>query len=179
MQLRCATWQANTRALGAIAMFTTGVITALAGPLPGKNDPPKPLPEEIVLAWKKAGADVCWLRVNRGGGFEFPPDAESVAGDLPAFRFYGWKEGLLANLPAPTAPFGLDLGHARVTDTAVKELASMKSLQALHLGALITDAELKELAGLPNLQSLILPSHRVTDAGLRHLAGLKRLQVRT
>ena len=49
------------------------------------------------------------------------------------FQFSAWKEGVLAKLPDPGVPFGLCLNLTKVTDAGLKELAGLKSLQALYL----------------------------------------------
>src|SRR5207302_1611703 len=132
------------------------------------------LPAEIVTAWKKAGAEVGWMRE---GTFAFVPEKEGVDGDLPAFRFSLLKKGLLAKLPAPAAAFGLDLHETPTADAELKELAGRKDVHGLGLdGSATTDAGLKELAALKNLQTLDLENSQVTDAGLKELAGLKDLQ---
>ena len=54
-----------------------------------------------------------------------------------------------------------------MTDAGLKELAGLKSLQALNLGdTQVTDAGLKELAGLKSLQLLDLDDTKVTEAGV-------------
>jgi hypothetical protein len=190
----------TVRALTVLAVLTTCGLSAGADPRPAKNAYPQPLTKAIVAAWKKAGAEVGWMRVRPFGWFEFLSAKEGKAGDLPAFRFLSWKGGVLATLPVPAA-FGLDLGespvsdaglkevaqlqrlqaldltHTKVTDVGLKELAALQSLQALNLsGTPVTDAGLKELAGLKNLHTLSLSGSKVTDAMLKELVGLKHLQ---
>jgi hypothetical protein len=100
------------------------------------------------------------------------------AGDMPAFAFLSLGEGVLANLPPPQQPFGLELGseNSQVTDASLKGLARLERLHTLYLtGSKVTDAGIRELAGLKELQRLSL-SPEVTDAGLKVLAGLKGLQ---
>ncbi len=177
---------------------------AAADAPPAKTDAPKPLPDDIVRAWKEAGAEVGWLRVHPAGFpafVEFVHEQAGKPGDLPAFGLAHWPEGRLAKLPAPASAFGLDLRSPQVADAELKELVGLKSLQTLSLGyTLVTDAGLKELAGLKNLQTLYfyntgwrdtelkelvgvkslqtlyLYETTVTDAGLKELAGLKSLQ---
>jgi internalin A len=182
MQLRSSTWQATLRGMAVLAVLVTSVLSRSDGPLSEKKDPPKPLPEEIVTAWKKAGAEVGWMRVDN---FDLlKPQTEGVPGDLPAFGFSDrafmglpWEEGMLAKLPAPAAAFGLDLGFTPVTDAGLKELAGLKNLQTLDLfRTAVTDAGLKELAVLKDLQTLELSGTDVTDLGLKELAALKNLQ---
>ncbi len=138
---------------------------------------PTPLPPEIVKAWQDAGAKAGWMRVNLDGYLEFVHEEKGGPGDVPGFRFYPFKPGVLAKLPDPKRGFALDLRHTEVTDAGLKELAGLKSLQTLDLwGSKVTDAGLKELAGLKSLQTLELRNTQVTDAGLKELARLKSLQ---
>lgn len=167
-----------------------------------KIDPPKPLPANIVAAWKEIRAEVGWLRVRPNGCLEFIQENGGGPGDLPAFRLARWEEGHLSKLPVPSSGFGLYLTSAplmtprqkagsfgvkpimpedvntQVTDAGLKELAGLKSLESLKLGSTqITDAGLKELAGLTSLRSLDLSFTIVlTDRGLKELTGLTSLQ---
>jgi len=60
----------------------------------------------------------------------------------------------------------LDLSGTRVTDTSLKPLAALTSLEYLKLtSAPITDAGLKHLVGLTKLKHLNLIDTRVTSAG--------------
>lgn len=98
---------------------------------PDKKELPKPLPENIVKAWKDAGATVGWMMVDESGILVFVEKAEPKA--VPAFQFATWKDGLLAKLPVPEAAFGLYLAKTEVMDDAIKELANLKSLTELCL----------------------------------------------
>jgi internalin A len=141
--------------------------------------PFRAIEKKTKAAWREAGAEVGWMRADKFGELQFLPENKDMAGDLPAFKFSTWKDGLLAKLPAPAAAFGLDLymGGFYVTDAAMKELAGLKNLQILNLDSTsVTGAGLKELAGLKNLKTLNLAETKVTDAGLKELAGLKSLQ---
>ncbi len=130
-----------------------------------------------VADWKKAGAEVGWMRDDEFGGARFLPENQGGADDLPALRFSHWKEGVLAKLPTPPRAFGLYLHNTKVTDAGLKELAALKSLRALGLGGTeVTDAGLNELAPLNSLQSLSVDNTKVTDAGLKELAGLENLR---
>src|SRR5262245_62373163 len=95
------------------------------------------------------------------------PEKERGTASLPAFHFPGPRpvagsppklflpEVVLTGLPDPGVPFGLSLFTTSVTDAELKELAGLKSLQALNLGQTkVADAGMKELAGLKNLQDL-------------------------
>jgi hypothetical protein len=130
-----------------------------------RSKPAEPISKEIAQAWKKAGAEVGWMRLDDS---VFLPDKEGMSGDLPAFRFSTLKEGVLAKLPDPAAPFGLELADNKLEDAGLKGLAGLKSLQALSLdGTKVTGAGLKELAGL-KLKALGLPESAMTDLGLEH-----------
>ena len=160
-----------------LAMMVSAAV--LAGSLlsaPGQVEPAMPLPPELVAAWMKAGAKTGWMTtddVSRG----FREGMEGMKGELPAFRFFVCKDGVVGKLPHPQRAFGLDLAKTKVTDIGLKEVAALKSLQSLELGATqVTDAGLKELAGLKGLQSLSLGATKVTDVGLKELAALRNLQ---
>src|SRR5262245_33580424 len=158
----------------ALALLTSCILSVLASQPPDKKAPPKPLPKEIIEAWKKGGAEVGFMRVNSLAFYGFVSEKEGAAGDLPAFDLFDVKEGQLAKLPAPPSVFGLTIHMPQETDAPLKELAGLKNLHALVLyGHWMTDAGLKELAGLNNLQALALGATKVTDAGLKELAGLK------
>ncbi|MSQ93286.1 MAG: hypothetical protein EXR98_01880 [Gemmataceae bacterium] len=146
------------------------IVAAPAGAgQPPKQDPPQPLPKEIVGAWQKAGAEAGWVGLASNGGLDFQDKATGLADAVPAFLF-SWKDGVVAKLPVPAAPFGLILGGTEVTDAGLKELASLKSLHTLDLSGMeVTDAGLKELAGLKSLHTLDLSGMEVTDAGVAEL----------
>ena len=163
--------------LAALVVLVTSAGVGRADPALDQADPPRPLPEKIVAAWKEAGARFCWARPDKSGFIVFLPEGEAEPGDLPAFRFLHWHGGRVEQLPVPELPFGLDLSDTRVTDAGLKELAGKKSLQLLSLhDTPVTDAGLKELSGLTNLQTLNLERTQVTNAGMKDLAGLTSLQ---
>ena len=138
---------------------------------------PKPLPPEIVKTWCDAGAALGWMKMNPTERPKFQSQATGEPGAIPVFQFSEWKEGVLAKLPDPGAAFGLSLNATKVDDAGLKELAGLKSLQALYLDETrLTDAGLKELAGLKSLQTLDLRNNKLTDAGMKELAGLEGLQ---
>ena len=156
MQPNWWNWSEAMAVLVALLLMATCVSAVRAGAQQGKTDPPKPLPEKIVTAWKEAGAEVGWLRVTQDVSHQFVTQA-GKPGDVPAFRFRVWQAGRLAKLPAPATAFGLYLRGTGVTDTGLKELAGLKSLHMLHLSRTqVTDAGLKELAGLKRLHMLYL-----------------------
>jgi internalin A len=136
----------------------------------------KTLPPETVKAWRHIGANVGWMKMELSDNrpmFQVEGQTKGTA----VFQFTEWKEGVLAKMPDPGCPFGLCLNLTKMTDVGLKELAELKSLQALYLaGTQVTDAGLKELAGLKSLQTLDVRWTKVTDAGLKELASLKALQ---
>lgn len=127
-------------------LFTLVLVTGQSG-LAVQPDPkvlPKALPENVVKAWKDAGATVGWITVSTSGVPTFVEKAE--AGAIPAFRFAKWKDGVVAKLPAPEAPFGLDLARTEVTDSGLKELAHLKHLHTLTLcETRVTDGAVERL----------------------------------
>jgi internalin A len=138
---------------------------------------PKELYPEAVEAWKKAGAKVGWYGHNRFGFLRFSEARPKDSAAVPAFLFPNFKPGVIVNLPAPSAPFAVDLSGTVMTDALLKELAVFKNLQNLDLRFTpVTDAGLKELAGLKRLQTLDLDDTKVTDAGLKELAGLQSMR---
>jgi len=108
-------------------VWVIAVVLALVGawgewmaaqePAPVRQPVPKPLPQEVVDAWKQAGAQVGWMRAIPGIGYDllFRVGGEGEPGELPAFRL-GFQPGVLASLPPPPAPFGLVLSGTPVTD---------------------------------------------------------------
>lgn len=98
---------------------------------PDRKDLPRPLPAGVVKAWTDAGATAGWMKVDAAGVPAFVEKAEP--GAVPAFRFARWTDGVVAKLPAPDAPFGLDLARTGVTDTGLAELARLRHLTTLTL----------------------------------------------
>jgi hypothetical protein len=62
------------------------VLVTSAQEQPSRAEPAKALPEEVVAAWKKAGAKVGWLGLDPFGKLEFAAQAEGLEGAVPAFR---------------------------------------------------------------------------------------------
>jgi hypothetical protein len=56
---------------------------------------------------------------------------EAKPGDLPAFMLPNWKNGIVSKLPDLGQPFVLLLTGADLANAELKELAGLKSLQAL------------------------------------------------
>ncbi|MFO0863227.1 MAG: hypothetical protein U0744_00955 [Gemmataceae bacterium] len=108
----------------------------------GKNDLPKPLPDDVVKAWKDAGATVGWMKEDENGILRFFEKAE--AGAIPAFQLAAWKDGVVAKLPMPKAPFGLYLAKTEIMDGSLKELTSLRTLGSLCLCETPTTAQAVE-----------------------------------
>jgi hypothetical protein len=171
------------------------------------KEAPKSLPPEIVKTWRDAGASVGRMKTlspqRTSWGFWDPWSERGEAGTVPAFRFPERNaRGVVAQLPDPGTPFGLDFHCGFYAGVRLNELAELKNLQSLNIGGVqgkayadltelaglkqlrglylfhlpVTDAQLKHLTGLKSLQTLDLSSTRVTDAGLKELAGLDSLQ---
>jgi hypothetical protein len=153
--------------------------TAIAAPVP--REPEKQVSEKVVQAWKDAGAEVRW--VTTSGLWDNKP----TPGCRVGFRFHGWVEGRFDELPAPDAPFHLDVsfqwpgdedkGIAKeITDGGLKELVQFQNLQSLHLfGKNITDDGAKEIAKLKKLEQLYLSCTKMTATGLKDLAKLQSI----
>ncbi len=74
----------------------------------------------------------------------------------------------------------LVMRYTNVTDTGMKHLAALKSLEELDLPTQITDRTLACLGGLTSLRRLYFDMlhgcNQVTDAGLRHVSNLTSLE---
>lgn len=149
-----------------------------------KQEIPKPFPPQAVKAWKDASVrDVGWMRdlpPQSEGSYEFwdPWCEKSVAGAIPAFKLHFGKDGELAKLPDPSVPFGLDFHCCAMKGPELKELAHLKNLQSLNIGAslVLNDEGLKEVSALRNLRGLYIFYAPVTDKGLKALAALVELR---
>ena len=135
--------------------------------------------EEVLLAWQDAGAEFGWMGIDeRSREFSFRAESTGLLKPLPACRFNVWKEGLIANLPAPDTPFAIDVRRTQFTNAGTKDLARMARLEYLDVSATrVTDDGLGELSGLSNLKFLSVYETQVTDAGLLELASLNSVQL--
>lgn len=141
--------------------------------------PPEQLPEDLRLAWNKAGARSGWLALDPQARFS-PGAGSGKVGEVWAFTFEKWPgTDVMAKLPEPEQGFGIGLTNTfGITDAELKDLARFKQLQMLHLGITkVSDTGLKQVAGFKQLKGLDLSQTKVTDMGLQELAGLKKLQV--
>jgi hypothetical protein len=167
--------------LAVLASCGLGTVTSAE---PKDKDAPKPLPTEIVKAWRDVGAVVGWMKdvPPKSDTYKFwePWREQDDAEAIPAFRFPEKNAGgVLAKLPDPGTGFGLDFHCGYYAGVTLKELAKLKNLQSLCIGGVQGKAyaDLKDLAGMTNLRGLYLFYLPVTDAQLKHLAGLENLQV--
>jgi hypothetical protein len=140
-----------------LLLSTLASSTAIAAPVP--RDPEKQVSDKVIKAWKDAGAEVRW--VDTAGWKEHD---EPTSGCRVGFRFRGWLEGRFDDLPAPDAPFDLDILFPRPRDEGKGILKD------------ITDGGLKELVQFQNLRSLLVLSQKMTDAGALEIAKLKKLE---
>src|SRR5262249_51543087 len=85
-----------------------------------QGDPAKPLPENLIKEWKKAGAAVGGMFVNQNGRVEFKPEKDGKFPGIPAFQFMEWQDGLFAGLPAPERSFGLSFLYVQGRDLDLK-----------------------------------------------------------
>ncbi|WP_088253193.1 leucine-rich repeat domain-containing protein [Fimbriiglobus ruber] len=153
--------------------------TAITAPVP--RVPETQVSEKVIRAWNDAGAEVRWVAIS--GLWDDKP----TPGCRVGFRFHGWVEGRSDDLPAPDAPFYLDVsfpwpgdeskGIAKeITDGGLKELVKFQNLQSLDVfGRNITDVGAKEITRLKNLERLDLSCAKVTAVGLKELAKLQSI----
>lgn len=153
--------------------------TAVAAPVPRAAE--GQVSEKVIQAWRDAGAEVRW--VTTSGLWDDKPTPGCQVG----FRFHGWVQGRLGDLPAPEGPFHLDVsfpwpgdesaGVAKeITDGGLKELVKFRNLRSLDVfSKSVTDAGAGEIAKLEGLEQLGLSCTKVTAAGLNTLAKLRSI----
>jgi hypothetical protein len=108
------------------------------------GDPHVPFAATLTEAWKKAGFEPGWMRINRFGDAAFFTEPGRPADDLPAFRLRSRKEP--AGLADPGVPFALDLRGSQATDDDLRRLHGLKNLRALAVaGTKVTDAGIDEI----------------------------------
>ena len=126
---------------------------AISSAASAQDKPATRLPEDVVSAWMKAGAQVGWLGHETFGHLMFHDGTDGKAGEVPAFQFPAWKAGVIGTLPVPQHSFGLSLIHTDMADAGLQELAGLKSLQSLNVAfTKVTDAGMKDLAGLTDAE---------------------------
>jgi hypothetical protein len=138
---------------------------------------PKPIDPATIAAWKKTGADVGWFAPGRSYRWHFRIGESGKEGEVPAFCVWSWQPKLLATLPAPEVPFGLDLSTTEITDKDLAELARFKDLAALDLSFTPVEGKgCKDLAGLENLRVISFRSAQIVFAGLKGIGTLKQIE---
>ncbi len=143
---------------------------------PGR-EPEHLLGREVVIAWRKAGAEIGWMKAD-SHWLLFSQGNRSGVLDLPAFQFQVVRKGALASLPSPKVPFGLDLEGTHMIDEAVEDLVHLKTLRALSLALNnVTEARAGRVARLKDLQALDLSRTEVAAIGLGKVACLEKLRV--
>jgi hypothetical protein len=116
-----------------------GTIPGTAG-IERLGDPPQPLANKVLAAWKEAGAQVGCIEVDVYAHVDFSEepftksnrDRPGLVFQVPAFRFVSWRRDQLTKLPVPPTPFGLFLYFTEKPGRGLKALADMQSLQALE-----------------------------------------------
>jgi Leucine-rich repeat (LRR) protein len=145
--------------------------------LPGSQVGARPIPRDIVQAWKKGGAGSGWMGVGSSGSLTFRISTSGMTDVMPGLTFPAWKEGVVPQLPDPGIPFALSLNGQKLTDAGLKELERFDDLKSLALyNTDLGDGQMKLLARLTSLEYLDISHTKVTDAGLRELSTLKRLR---
>src|SRR5579871_6949652 len=105
MTLRLSRWGRGAATFATLLLLTASGGEFLSAPLPRAKV--QPLPPELVAAWKKAGAQVGWMR-SMGLWLLYLDVGEGKPGDVPAFLFRTWPgDGVLSRLPPPQRAFGL------------------------------------------------------------------------
>ena len=101
--------------------------------------PPRsePLPDELVAAWEKAGAEVGYLTQSEWSHVGFAPrtptNAAEYRGAIPGFQIRAKTK--IADLPAPSVPFGLyfEREATPATDAGLTQLGKFAHLRTLSL----------------------------------------------
>src|SRR5262249_417990 len=101
------------RCLAMLALLACSGLGDFAGAPPEHRDAHKPLPAEIIKAWRDSGSDVGWMKDAPpkacGWGFWVPWREKAEAGAIPAFLPSDRKaRAAVAKLPDPGTPFGLN-----------------------------------------------------------------------
>lgn len=165
-------------------------LSAAAAPVWVVQEPPEPrrpqpLPPELIKEWEKAGAEAGWMKpvpcLLPDGSTATPFEARELGepGELPAFRFTrAWDRGAICNLSLPSQPFGLFTESAALTDDHLRDLTTLRDLQALVLHCPgIEGSGLQALNGLPGLERLdIARCPNIANDSLRYLAGIRSLR---
>ncbi|MCS7168440.1 MAG: hypothetical protein RMI91_09460 [Gemmatales bacterium] len=168
---------------GLACMMTTPVtFVFLLAPMAKAEKKPPEIPEQIRKAWEDAGAWVGWIGWHHILGiYTFSEDPTELSTEtlLPAFKIPNWRPKVLARLPKPEIPFGLDLSESDLTDEGLEEIRNLKSLHALLLqgNRQLTSTAGKSLETLENLKILVLRFTKATPSIVTHITHLRHLEV--
>ena len=178
---------AGAAGVGVATLAATNTAPApLAAPVPVANDkkePPRPS-NEVLKAWKAAGARFAWCGTQPGkpelAAIVDEKDWAKVDQPIAMFDFSKEKSQQAidwAKLPPPEVPFVLDLFSTATTDDHLKDLKRFESLTRLSLiDTRVTDKGMANLTGFPRLTGVDVFSTAVTAAGMRELRPLKELR---
>ena len=162
------------RVLFPLAIFLAASGVAVAADV----EAPKPLPADIVAAWKKAGAEVGWMSV-RQAQLGVDTEGKPPTGGIPGFRLVGAEHlNALGTLPSPDVAFGLEVGRMPLRDVDLKKLARFKKLRGLLIwGTKITEAGPKELVAFEELRWLSIGVNDLTESGLTEVGAVRQLEM--
>jgi hypothetical protein len=134
--------------------------------------------DHVFEAWKAAGFEAGWIKVNDGdGSVVYQTTTTGAPSEIPAFMAWGRRVEDLSALPDPGIPFGMRLGDGELTDDDLAGLKQLKNLRVLDLSENpLRDPALKHIARLKGLEVLELNQTGITDDGLKELAVLKSLR---
>lgn len=146
----------------------------------------KSLPADVINTWTSAGAKLGFMNdlapeLNSDQFWDSWREKVENNSAIPAFRFskkIGDKD--FSKLAHPTTAFGLDFHCGYYAGVSLKEIAKLKNLQSLSLGAAnqgIAYSNLKDLESLTDLRALYLFRLRIDDSQIKHLLGMKNLLV--
>jgi hypothetical protein len=143
---------------------------------------PKEIPADVRAAWEKAGATAGWLVPMEGpteGHLRFVTRLGKHQAGCPAFHWRRWDPTVLAGLPVPHQPFGLDLSYVGLATEDCAHLAKLKTLVALDAtrSGIITVEGIRTLSGMKNLKALDLGYSQVSDESLKELATMSQLEL--
>ncbi len=170
-----------------LAVCGSVVFAAPAPKIPDKL-PIKELPDNVLKAWKTAGAEIGWMKLEPSqydlSTFEKTRNLKEAPKELwlPAFQFLKWPGDNLSKLPVPETLFGLSIDNADEDDFELRKehFAELKRFKTLaHLELFETKTTLEDIGVLKELKYLVtltLESNAVTTKGLDSLKALSSLR---
>jgi WD40 repeat protein len=147
-------------------------------PTPAAPTPAAPTPtDEVLQAWEAAGFTVSWRWTDpaTGSNYGYPQRNNGI----PVFHASDWNDELLASLPDPSVPFGLELGWQQtVTDDTLNHLATWDQLKSLELSRWdVTDEGSQALPRIGGLTHLNIRSASIDDVTLAGIAHCQNLEI--